>query len=75
MAVTAAGASVNVQQAMIALRQSVQMEQVASSLITQAAQQGANTVAQTEAQSGTSDGGTSDGGTSDGRGEEVDVNA
>ncbi len=67
MAVTAAGASVNVQQAMVALRQSVQMEQVASSLVTQAAQQSANSAAQVEASEGSSD--------AHGRGEQVDVKA
>ncbi|MCK5165766.1 MAG: hypothetical protein KAQ66_00560 [Rhodospirillaceae bacterium] len=67
MSVTAAGSSINVQQAMIALRQSVQMEQVAASLVTQAAQQGANNAAQAEAHDGGSD--------DHGRGEQVDVKA
>lgn len=67
MSVTAAGSSINVQQAMVALRQSVQMEQVAASLLTQAAGQGANNAAQAQAEAHDGD--------ADGRGEQVDVKA
>ena len=65
MSVTAAGSSINVQQAMIALRQSVQMEQVAASLVTQAAGQAASSAAQTAAQEASNEG----------IGEQVDVKA
>ncbi|MDH5188229.1 MAG: hypothetical protein OEW37_04650 [Rhodospirillaceae bacterium] len=64
MSVTAAGSSINVQQALTALRQSVQQEQVAASIVTQAATQAANSPQASDSKSH-----------EDGRGERVDVKA
>ena len=69
MSVTAAGSSINVQQAMIALRQSVQMEQVAASAVSQASQQAANNAAQTASQEASQEA------SNEGMGEQVDVKA
>lgn len=66
MSVTAAGSSINVQQALTALRQSVQQEQVAAAVIVEAATQAANS-ANHQAQN--------ESGKSEGRGEKVDVKA
>lgn len=62
MSVNAAGSSLNVQQAMIALRQSIQQEQVAAAAFVEAAQQGVRN-AQADSQP------------AEGRGEKVDVKA
>lgn len=68
MSVTAAGSSINVQQALIALRQSVQQEQIAASLVTSMAANVAQT-AQQDSQP------ASEAPSDDGRGEHVDVKA
>jgi len=64
MSVTAAGSSINVQQALTALRSAVQQEQVAASLVTEAAKQAADSVQAPESA-----------GSTDGRGEKIDVKA
>ncbi len=65
MSVNAAGSSVNVQQAMVALRQSVSQEQVAAALVTEVAAQSARDSAQQAAVENSGEG----------RGEKVDVKA
>lgn len=68
MSVNAAGSAVNVQQAMIALRQAVSQEQVAAAAVMEAANQ-ATVSAQAQSQTG------EDPANPEGRGEKVDVKA
>lgn len=67
MSVNAAGSAINVQQAMIALRQGVSQEQVAAAAMMEAANQAARDTAQAQA--------VEEPASSEGRGEKIDVEA
>ena len=66
MSVNAAGSAINVQQALIALRQGVSQEQVAAAAVSEAVQQASRDAAQNPSTEGAS---------SEGRGEKIDVKA
>ncbi|MCK5444406.1 MAG: hypothetical protein KAI73_02210 [Rhodospirillaceae bacterium] len=67
MSVNAAGSAVNVQQAMIALRQAVSQEQVAAAAVMEAANQATRDTASAQT--------SEDAANPEGRGEKVDVKA
>jgi len=71
MAVNSAGSAANVQQALVALRQTVQAEQVAAVAVSEAATQAAQTAQKTTAADDVSESSAA----ADGRGRVLDVKA
>ncbi|MEG3619333.1 hypothetical protein V5T82_12770 [Magnetovibrio sp. PR-2] len=72
MSVNSAGSALNVQQALVALRQTVQAEHVAAAAVTEVANQAAQSVQQTNSAAQDAHDAAS---SQDGRGEVVDVEA